>query len=68
MEIAIESCAAMLFPILKKAIPTYMFLEFRLKEQAEPHNQISSTFQPTAETLGRAYEKTPRNLIDCITT
>ncbi|XP_042150258.1 uncharacterized protein LOC121838227 [Ixodes scapularis] len=66
MGILIGSYAAMLFPILKKAVPTDMLVDFKVKEQSRSRDPVASMSQQADETSGRTNEEMLKSLIDYI--
>ncbi|XP_040067221.1 uncharacterized protein LOC120840676 [Ixodes scapularis] len=66
MGILIGSYAAMLFPILKKAVPTDMLVDFKVKEQSRSLDPVASTSQQAHETSGRTNYEMLKSLIDYI--
>ncbi|XP_040068435.1 uncharacterized protein LOC120841582 [Ixodes scapularis] len=66
MGVLIGSYAAMLFPILKKAVPTDMLVDFKVKEQSRSRDPVASTSQQADETSGRTNQEMLKSLIDYI--
>lgn len=64
MGIPIGSSAAMLFPILKNAVPADILADFKVKEHSRSRNPAASTSQQADESPGKTNEKMLKSLID----